>query len=98
MDASAYTKRAAMHLYRNIKIDTLIIATQRLYGFMILMANVILVYITFLNFEGLGKRKLISFRNRFRRKNNKNYDEELSEAEVIEVQKTEVEGASGIAL
>ncbi len=98
MDASAYTKRAAMQLYRNIKIDTLIIATQRLYGFMILMANVILVYITFLNFEGLGKRKLISFRNRFRRKNNKNDDEELSEAEVIEEQKTEVEGASGIAL
>ena len=48
MDASAYSKSTAMQLYRNVKINTLINATQRLYGFMILMASVILVYITLL--------------------------------------------------
>lgn len=79
MDASAYSKRAAMQLYRNVKINTLINATQRLYGFMILMSNVILIYILFLNFDGLGKRKLISFRNRFRRKNKKNIESDFSE-------------------
>ena len=79
MDGSAYSKRVAMQLYRNVKIDTLVIATQRLYGFMILMSNVILIYILFLNFDGLGKRKLISFRNRFRRKNKKFIESDSSE-------------------
>ncbi|WP_432222791.1 hypothetical protein ACRASX_06310 [Flavobacterium sp. TMP13] len=105
MDASAYSKSTAMQLYRNVKINTLINATQRLYGFMILMASVILVYITFLNFEGLGKRKLISFRKRFRRKNKQSgeeddfqLEEEVGVNAEIEVQKTEAESISGAAI
>ena len=105
MDASAYTRRAAMQLYRNVKIDTLINATQRLYGFMILMTSVILIYITFLDFEGIGNRKLIAFRNRFKRKNSKNeigdsseIEEGLTEEQENEIQKTEAESISGVAL
>lgn len=100
MDASAYSKREAMQLFRNIKLDTLVNSTKRLYGFLLLLANVILVYVAFLNFEGLGKRKLISFRNRFRRKNKDDDSSEIDDNNddlEVEDKKTEAELASGVA-
>lgn len=57
----------------------------------------ILIYIAFLNFEDLGKSKLISFQNRFKRKKTKDENhEEFGELE-IEEQKTEAELSSGVA-
>ncbi len=92
MDAGAYSKQTAMSLYRNLNLDTLLISTKRLYGLLVLLGGAVLVYVSFLNLEGLDKRKLVLLRKRLKGDDTKGYNRELEE---IEEMKTEAEAASG---
>lgn len=93
MDASAYSQQQAMGLYKNLKLDALLISTKRIYGILVLLGAAVLVYVSFLNLEGLGKRKLIILRKRLKGQSVEGYKREVqSEKEDI---KTEAEAASG---
>lgn len=74
MDASVYSKQAAMQLYRNLNLDALMIATKRIYGILILLGITTLVYVSFLNFEKLHKRKIVLLRKRLKLQTTKGYN------------------------
>ncbi len=87
VDASAISKNAAMGMFKSINLDALLISTKRLYGVLILLGIAVLVYVSFLNFEGLSKRKLIMLKKRIKGQNTSGYTrevEEIKEEEEIE--------------
>ena len=87
LDASAIDRRSAMGMFRGINLDAVLISTKRLYGVLILLGIAVLVYVSFLNFEGLSKRKLVMLRKRIKRQNIEGYTrevEEIAEEEEIE--------------
>ncbi|WP_051285414.1 hypothetical protein [Aequorivita capsosiphonis] len=96
MDAGAYTQEAAMNLYRNIKLDALVISTKRLYGLLVLLGGAVIVYVAFLNMEGLHKRKIVLLRKRLKGQGTKGYNRTIEKEE--EELKTEAEAASGAAI
>lgn len=59
MNALDLSQRAAMGLYKDVRIDAMLIATKRTYGTIILVGMAALVYTAFHHFEGLSKRKLV---------------------------------------
>jgi hypothetical protein len=97
MDASAYSQQTAMGLYKTINLDALMISTKRLYGMLVLMGGAVLVYVSFLNLEGLNKRGIILLRKRLKGQNTKGYvrEVELQKAEELE---EEVKAVSAAAL
>ena len=97
MDASAYSRETAMGLDRNLNIDALIISTKRIYGALILLGIAILVYVSFLNLEGLDKRKIVLLRKRIKGQDTKGYIDELEWIEEEEI-KEEATAASAAAL
>jgi MFS family permease len=66
MDAVEIPQRAAMGLYKSVRIQALIISTRRVLGAIILLGGVVLLYNVFLHFEGLSKRKIILIRKRLK--------------------------------
>ena len=87
LDASAIDKRTAMGMFKSINLDALLISTKRLYGLLILLGIAVLVYVSFLNFEGLSKRRLVMLRKRIKGQNIEGYTrevEEITEEEEIE--------------
>ena len=97
MDASAYTRQNAMGFYKNIKLDALMIATKRIYGFLILIGVAVLVYVSFLNLEGLNKRGLILLRKRLKGQDTKGYLREV-ELQRGDEMAEEIKSASAVAL
>lgn len=97
MDASAYSQRTAMGLFKTLNLDALLIATKRLYGLLIMLGSAILVYVSFLHFEGLDKRGLIMLRKRLKRQSTKGYLREVKAIE-NEARKEEVQSASAAAI
>lgn len=93
MDASAFSQQQAMNLYKTLKLDALLISTKRIYGVLILLGVAVLVYVSFLNLEGLGKRKLILLRKRLKGQSVEGYKRKVDEEK--EEVKTEAEAASG---
>ena len=81
LDASAIDKRSAMGMFKSINLDALLISTKRLYGLLILLGIAVLVYVSFLNFEGLSKRRLVMLRKRIKGQNIEGYIRELDEIE-----------------
>ena len=74
-------------MFKSINLDALLISTKRLYGVLILLGIAVLVYVSFLNFEGLSKRKLIMLKKRIKGQNTSGYTrevEEIKEEEEIE--------------
>ncbi len=96
MDASVYTKREAMGLFRTLNLEALMIATKRLYGVLILFGGAVLVYVSFLNFEGLSTRRIVLLRKRLKGHNTKGYKRET--AVINEETKEEAKAASAAAL
>lgn len=96
MDASAMSQQTAMGFYKNIKLDALMISTKRIYGLLILLGTAIIVYVSFLNLEGLNKRRLVMLKKRLKRQDIKGYirDVTIEEAEKIE----EIKGAGAAAV
>ncbi|SKB71595.1 hypothetical protein SAMN05660776_2667 [Salegentibacter holothuriorum] len=97
MDVGAYSKEVAMGLYRNLKIDSLLISTKRIYEILVLLGGGILVYVSFLNLEGLDKRRIVLLRKRLKGQTTKGYKRELEENENNEI-KEEATAASAAAL
>lgn len=95
MDASAYSKQTAMKMLRAVNLDALMIATKRIYGILIMVGSAALVYVSLLNFDGLGKRKLILLRKRLKGQSTEHYQRE---AITTEESKAEVEAASAVAI
>ncbi len=95
MDAGAYSKQTAMKMLRAVNLDALMISTKRIYGILILVGSATLVYVSLLNFDGLGKRKLILLRKRLKGQNTEDYQRE---AITTEESKAEIEAASGVAI
>lgn len=96
LDASAFSKQGAMNLYKNLNLDALMISTKRIYGLLVLLGGAVLIYVSFLNLEGLGKRKLVLLRKRLKGQSVKGYTREV-ESEKEEA-KTEATAASGTAI
>ncbi len=97
MDASSIDKKTAMGLYRTISLDAVLISTKRIYGVLVLVGIAVLVYVSFLHFEGLSKRRLILLRKRVKGHNLSGYTRdaaERSDEEIIE----EVKAASAAAI
>lgn len=92
MDIGAYSQQVAMNLYRNLNLDALMISSKRLSGVLVLLGLAVLVYVYFLNLEGLGKRKLVLLRKRLKDQDTKGYNREIEQKEEL---KTEAEAASG---
>ncbi len=97
MDASSMSHQTAMSFYKNIKLEALLISTKRLYGMLILLAFAVLVYVSFLNFEGLNKRGLIMLRKRLQGKDTKGYLREV-DAEKNEELEEEIKAAGAVAV
>lgn len=97
LDASAYTREAAMGIYRDLNINALLISTKRIYGALILLGVAILVYVSFLNLEGLEKRKIVLLRKRLKGQKTKGYKREVELLEDEEA-KEEATAASAAAL
>ena len=97
MDASSMSQQSAMGYYKTLKLDALLISTKRIYGVLVMVGGAVLVYVSFLNLEGLNKRGLILLRKRLQGKDTKGYLREVqsSKNEVIE---DEIMGASAAAL
>ena len=64
MDASSLSQQSAVGFYKTIKLDALMISTKRIYGVLVLIAGAVLVYVSFLNLEGLDKRSLIKLKKK----------------------------------
>lgn len=97
LDASAFSKQGAMNLYKNLNLDALMISTKRIYGLLVLLGGAVLIYVSFLNLEGLGKRKLILLRKRLKGQSVKGYKREVENSNEEEI-KTEATAASGTAI
>lgn len=97
MDASAYSKETAMGLYRNLNIDALIISTKRIYGVLILLGIAVLVYVSFLNLEGLDRRRLVLLRKRLKGQDTEGYNREVEVQGDDEI-KEEATAASAAAI
>lgn len=97
MDASAYSQQTAMGLFRNLNLEALMISTKRIYGVLIMVGAAVLVYVSFLNLEGLDKRGLIILRKRFKFQNIKGYSRKAGSRTNEEI-KEEAKAASAAAL
>lgn len=97
LDASAFSKQGAMNLYKNLNLDALMISTKRIYGLLVLLGGAVLIYVSFLNLEGLGKRKLVLLRKRLKGQSVKGYKREVESNNEEEI-KTEATAASGTAV
>ena len=97
MDASAYSRETAMGLYRTLNLEALMISTKRIYGMLILLGIAVLVYVSFLNLEGLEKRKIVLLRKRLKGQDTEGYNREVEDEENEEI-KEEVTAASAAVL
>lgn len=97
MDASAYSQQTAMGLYKTLNLDAMMIATKRLYGVLVLVGGAVLVYVSFLNFEGLKKRGLVMLKKRLKRQETKGYLREVEAIKDEEI-KEEIKAASAAAI
>ena len=97
MDASSMSQQSAMGLYKNLKLDALLISTKRLYGVLIMIGAAVLVYISFLHLEGLNKRSIIMLRKRLQRQDTMGYLREVK-AVTEDENKEEIQAASAAAL
>ena len=97
MDASAYSQQTAMGLYKTINLDALLISTKRLYGLLVMLGGAVLVYVSFLNLEGLSKRRMILLRKRLKGETTKGYVREVELQETVELQE-EIKAASAVAV
>ena len=97
LDASAFSQQGAMNLYKNLNLDALMISTKRIYGLLVLLGGAVLIYVSFLQLEGLGKRKLVLLRKRLKGQSVKGYKREMRNNKEEEV-KTEATAASGTAV
>ncbi len=62
IDAAEVSQRAALGMYKTVRIQALIIGLRRTLGALILLGGVVLLYNAFLHFEGLTKRKIVFIR------------------------------------
>ncbi len=92
MDASSYTQQVAMGMYKSLNLDAMMISTKRIYGVLILVGSAVMVYVAFLNFEGLNTRRMVLLRKRLKGETVKGYNRDVEQKEE---QKTEAEAASG---
>lgn len=97
MDASAYSQQTAMGFYKTLNLDALMISTKRLYGLLVLMGGAVLIYVSFLNLDGLNKRGVVLLRKRLKGQNVKGYVREI-EVQKAEELEEEVKAASAVAV
>lgn len=97
MDASSMSQQTAMGFYKTLKLDALMISTKRIYGVLIMIGAAVLVYVSFLNLEGLDKRGLILLKKRLKRQSTQGYIREVDAIHTEEI-KEEIKAASAAAL
>ncbi|TXD47220.1 hypothetical protein [Polaribacter sp. IC073] len=97
MDRSAMSQQTAMGFYKNIKLDALMISTKRIYGMLVLLGGAVIVYVSFLNLEGLNKRGLILLRKRLKGHDTKGYVREVT-LDKEEEQEEKIKAASAVAV
>lgn len=97
IDASAYSRQQAMSLFRTINLDALMISTKRIYGMLVLVGFAVLVYVSFLNLDGLSKRRLVILKKRLRGQSVEGYLREV-EIDNEEVIAEEIKSASAVAV
>ena len=80
IDASAYSKREAMGMFKMLNLDALMISTKRIYGVLIMLGGAVMVYVSLLNLEGLTTRELVLLGKRLKGKSVEGYLRDASAA------------------
>ncbi len=96
MDSSSISQQVAMKYFKTINLDALLISTKRMYGLLIVLGGAVIVYVSFLNLNGLDKRALIMLSKRLKGKSTKGYKREVEEN--TEEHKEEIKSASAVAI